>query len=604
MLRQIRKFTWLIPVVVLVLGLTIGAALAHEGRPVGDYRFTVGWQEEPAYEGVKNAVSVRVNKIVEGSPEEVTSKGDDNRPLGQTGDSTESTPPMAGNSGKSAEATHGPPGHHGEETKAPPVITSGEKESEENEGHHEAEGEVSEEGEDHHGTEDEDSASMAHEGGGHHDATIEAGSEMSISLNVSGDLISGANVQIITEGFTFAPDSVNKAHVDGEGHAHIYVDDVKISRVYTPWFYLGDLTPGDHEIQVKLNANNLEEYVIAGEQVEAVTQFSFQEPHGHGHAAETVEAVNRMAVGITLEPDPLGGANLFVATEGFTFTPQNAGDHHVAGEGHAHVSVNGTEVGRLYGDALQLGWLEEGENEITVTLNTNDFSDYLWNGAKVEATATIHIEAGMGGGGYGGSSTHGDAGHNRSSVADSDEETETARSVTSQGAAKPLASMAGQHEGVAVPVEGLEGSVKVEVTHTATGASRTFDLEAVWGDPGHYVAGLIPTASGVYEFRVFGTIEGMDIEETFVSQGAGGDFDDVQSSAELQFPEQLPEIREIVAAAQGARTMAQQAQDTALANQNAGGGSGLAVVALIVGIVGAVLGAGGILVAMRSRQTQ
>ena len=161
---------------------------------------------------------------------------------------------------------------------------------------------------------------------------------------------------------------------------------------------------------------------------------------------------------------------------------------------------------------------------------------------------------------------------------------------------------------MAVPVEGLEGSLQVEVTHAASGASRVLDLRAAWNDPGHYVAGLIPTASGVYEFRVFGTIEGTAVDETFVSTGAGGDFDDVQTSVEIQFPEQLPELREVVAAAQGARNMAQQAQDTALAAQEgttgAGSGNALAVVALIIGIVGAVLGAGGVFLALRARQPE
>ena len=145
---------------------------------------------------------------------------------------------------------------------------------------------------------------------------------MSVALIVTTDPISGANVQILTEGFTFAPENVNGAHVEGEGHAHIYVDDVKISRVYTPWYHLGSLTPGEHEIRVTLNANSHQEYAIGGTNVEAITQFSYQEPHGHGHAPETREAENRMAVSITLEPDPLGGANLYLETDGFTFAPR------------------------------------------------------------------------------------------------------------------------------------------------------------------------------------------------------------------------------------------------------------------------------------------
>ena len=60
-----RKTVWLIAMPLTALVLTLGAALAHEGRPVGDYHFVVGWLVEPAYEGSDNAVSIRVSKIVE-----------------------------------------------------------------------------------------------------------------------------------------------------------------------------------------------------------------------------------------------------------------------------------------------------------------------------------------------------------------------------------------------------------------------------------------------------------------------------------------------------------------------------------------------------------
>ena len=488
MLQNIRKYAWLIPAAVAVLSLTVGTVVAHKGRPVGDYRFVVGWLEEPAYEGSQNSVSVRVNKIVD----------------------AESAPSM-----EEQQDDHGEPGHHGEETEPTPSTPSDKGESSESEDHHGTEDEDSDEDEGHHGTEDEDSdsdsvgsdsdhsgstegdgmTSMTHGDGGHHASTIEAVTTMPVALKVTADQISGANVQILTEGFTFAPGNVNGAHVEGEGHAHIYVDDVKISRVYTPWYHLGSLTPGEHEIRVTLNANSHQEYTIGGTKVGAVTQYSYQEPHGHSHAPETQEAENRMAVSITLQPDPLGGANLFVETDGFAFTPQHAGSQHVPGEGHAQVSVNGVEAGRLYGLALQLGNLEAGENEVTVSLNTNDFSDYTREGEKVQATATIHIPEAASADGH-----NGDAEEPSSSL------------IIPQGAAKPLASIAGQDEGVTVPVEGLEGSLQVEVTHVATGASRILDLQAAWGDPGHSVAGLIPTASGVSEFRVFATIAGTPVD--------------------------------------------------------------------------------------------
>ena len=600
MLQHIRKFAWLIVAALAALSLFGGAVLAHEGRPVGDYRFIVGWLEEPAYEGSQNAVSVRVNKIVEGE---------------------------AGEAGEAEGEDHGPPGHHEEDPDPTPSGSHEEQETDE-EDHHGAEDKESEEGEGHHEEADEDSnatTSTDRGEGGHHDSTIEAAGHMSVAFETSVDSVTGLNVQIIPEGVTFAAEKVNEAHVEGEGHAHIYVNGEKISRVYTPWYYLGDLEPGEYEIRVTLNANSHEEYTSGGVKIQATKVINVPEPHGHHHGAETVGAESEMYVDISLEPDPLGGANLYMETEGITFAPQNAGAHHVSGEGHGHVYVNGVQIGRIYGEAMQLGNLAEGTNKVRVTLNSNEHSAYTWNGERVEATASITIEEGMGGGGYGEPATdhhkpedkpEGDAdvnGEQNHHGANGDgsgmEDKETSRTVGPLGAAKPLASISGQSEEVAVPVEGLEGSLQVEVTHVATGASRIIDLQAAWGDPGHYVAGLIPTASGVYEFRVFGTIEGTNIDETFVSQGAGGDFDDIQSSAELQFPEQLPEMREVVSAVQGARNIAQQAQDAALAAQAegttaGGGGNGLAIVALVIGIAGAVLGAGGVFLALRARQTQ
>ena len=625
MQRLIRKFAWLTAASMVAVSLAIGAVVAHEGRPVGDYRFVVGWAEEPAYEGAHNAVSVRVNKIVEGEA----------MPDGQVKEG-EATPEE-----EAEKEEHGPPGHHDEDPEGTPAVSNEERESSETQDHHGSQDQDSsgQHGAEpsatpgpsttagHHGSNEGDKDGMdgmSHGDSGHHGDSIEAASAMSVAVETSVDSVSGLNVQIIPDGFTFAANSVNGAHVDGEGHAHIYVDGEKITRVYTPWYYLGDIEPGEHEIRVTLNANSHEVYAYGGSPVDVTTVVDVPEPHGHTHAAETVEADSRMSVGIAQERDPLGGANLFVPTEGITFAPQNSGNHHVPSEGHGHVYVNGVKIGRIYGEAMQLGKLAAGIKKVRVTLNTNDHSVYTWNEKPVEATVTFEIEEGMGGPGHGdapsghhkpGDKPDGDTHTNseqnhKGTTGEGMVEKETSRSVVPQGAAKPLASIAGQDEGVAVPVDGLEETLQVEVTHVATGVSRILDLEAAWGDPGHYVAGVIPTAAGVYEFRVFGTIEGMEIDETFVSSGGGGDFDDVQSSAELQFPEQLPEMREIVGAVQGARNIAQEAQDAALAAQAAGGTSGggggnaLVLVALIVGIVGAVLGAGGVYFGLSARRSQ
>ena len=602
MQRHIRKIAWLAAASMVILSLTIGAVLAHEGRPVGDYRFIVGWLDEPAYEGSKNAVSVRVNKIVEGEPEEGAPEEGDHSTPGHHGEGErEATPAMSHEEGDPGEGKE----HHGSED-----TDSSEA------GDHHGDGQNGDSG-DHHGGKDLDSTpGMSHGEGGRHDGGLEASNTMSVAVEAMVDTVSGVNVQIIPDGLTFAPENVNGEHVDGEGHAHVYVDGVKISRVYTPWLHLDGLEPGEREIRVTLNANSHGVYTWDGEEVATTTHITVPESYGMAHhSASSAEAEDAMSVSIRVEPDPQGGANLFITdTPGFTFTPQNVGGKHVAGQGHAHVYVNGVKVSRVYGSAHQLGQMAEGKNKVLVTLNTNANSQYTWNGQPVEATVAIEIEAGMGGEGYGDNppikTDDGDKEeiHINGTDSDSDSngmvEKDGQSSVIPMPSAsgKPLGSIAGQHEGQAVPVEGLEGSLQVEVTHVASGASKTMDLQAAWNDPGHYVAGLIPTAAGVYEFRFFGTIEGITVDEIFISQGAGGNFDDVQTSAELQFPVQLPELREIESGVRGALQTAQQAQDAALASQGGGSGNALSITALIVGIAGVILGAGGIVLALRARQ--
>ena len=79
MKQLIRAKFVLIPAVLTALILVTGAVFAHDGREVGEYRFTVGWTEEPAYEGLKNGVDVRVTRSVEGQGHEGDDNGDDDR---------------------------------------------------------------------------------------------------------------------------------------------------------------------------------------------------------------------------------------------------------------------------------------------------------------------------------------------------------------------------------------------------------------------------------------------------------------------------------------------------------------------------------------------
>lgn len=90
----------------------------------------------------------------------------------------------------------------------------------------------------------------------------------SVSLNVYDDPKSGWNVRVQTENFDFTPENASAEHRPGEGHAHLYVDGVKLTRLYGEWYHMPDLEPGMHEVSVDLNANDHSPFVIDGENIQ------------------------------------------------------------------------------------------------------------------------------------------------------------------------------------------------------------------------------------------------------------------------------------------------------------------------------------------------
>ncbi|MGE0057700.1 MAG: hypothetical protein AB7T32_06925 [Dehalococcoidia bacterium] len=67
----------------------------------------------------------------------------------------------------------------------------------------------------------------------------------------------------------------------------------------------------------------------------------------------------------------------------------------------------------------------------------------------------------------------------------------------------------------ASPVTGLNTSLKFEVT--ADGKTKEVPIAARFNTPGAYNAYVFPTKTGVYTFRIYGTIEGKQIDEKFTS---------------------------------------------------------------------------------------
>lgn len=139
------------------------------------------------------------------------------------------------------------------------------------------------------------------------------------------------------------------------------------------------------------------------------------------------------------------------------------------------------------------------------------------------------------------------------------------------------------------PVTGLEQTLQVEIHQGDAKVEKS--LRAVFGQPGFYQADFIPTAPGTYEFHFKGTVEGLEVEQEFVS--GPGRFNDVQAAADLQFPVALPSVREVAGVARSASTDVTAVKDAAADAQGAADSARtMAMVGVGAGVLGIVLGAG------------
>jgi len=142
-------------------------------------------------------------------------------------------------------------------------------------------------------------------------------------------------------------------------------------------------------------------------------------------------------------------------------------------------------------------------------------------------------------------------------------------------------------EAQAQPVEGLEETLQAEIIAGGGAQTKELTLEPAFNDPGVYESVIIPSVPGDYTFRIFGEIEGKQIDESFTS--GPETFSVIEDTAELQFPDNLPSNADLSAQ---------------ITNLDTGGGDSdtatiLAIIGIIVGAVG--IGVGGF--ALMSRRS-
>ncbi|MEM0947250.1 MAG: hypothetical protein AAGB07_00010 [Pseudomonadota bacterium] len=115
--------------------------------------------------------------------------------------------------------------------------------------------------------------------------------------------------------------------------------------------------------------------------------------HGHAEIHSTVEVDpnNAPEVSIRVEKDKLTGWNVYLTVDRFRFTPERVNQTNIRNEGHAHLYLNGQKVTRLYATAFHIADMPQGENVVSVSLNANDHSDLVLDGAPIGAEAVILV---------------------------------------------------------------------------------------------------------------------------------------------------------------------------------------------------------------------
>lgn len=89
-----------------------------------------------------------------------------------------------------------------------------------------------------------------------------------ITVDVEEDSVRGWNLYVGTANFTFDPEEVNGESRPTEGHAHLYINEEPIQRIYSTWTHLPTLPPGTNDIRVTLNANGHETLTTQGQPIE------------------------------------------------------------------------------------------------------------------------------------------------------------------------------------------------------------------------------------------------------------------------------------------------------------------------------------------------
>ena len=93
----------------------------------------------------------------------------------------------------------------------------------------------------------------------------------SINLKITKDIVDGYNLFIELNNFKLTPNLIGKKNNPNNGYLNLYVNDIKIARVYSYWFHIPEryFNLKENIITVTLNSNIHGELTIEGKNIQA-----------------------------------------------------------------------------------------------------------------------------------------------------------------------------------------------------------------------------------------------------------------------------------------------------------------------------------------------
>jgi len=98
---------------------------------------------------------------------------------------------------------------------------------------------------------------------------------------------------------------------------------------------------------------------------------------------------------IVATPDGPGAVALEITVDGLELVPVDPPQEHQVGQGHAHVTVDGTSVAMVAETHYRLTGLSSGSHVLEVSLSSNDHRGYMVDGMPISVSMTLVVDAGV-----------------------------------------------------------------------------------------------------------------------------------------------------------------------------------------------------------------